>query len=228
MKKDPATPEQLQRDTTQEKQRLADVRQKAQDVKDLKALQLLQQIDAEQVERDLETSLTAAGVDPDAADKSEKRLLDLQLAVDAVEGALEWPALVAEAEQEVQYMRDTVQEHGKSADKQQATTLERETQQAMSTRDADLLRRKVTEVGRLRMRVLQEQPGFWVGLLRYLEEHKLNMRDQAQAEQWIGQANRAIHNNDVKGLEAAVRQLYSLLPRDQQRLEKGYRSTVEF
>jgi molecular chaperone DnaK len=227
MKKEPPTLAQLQQDTTREQQRLAAGRQKIQDVKDLKAMQLLQHIDAEQIERDLETSVAAANVDPDAVDKSEKRLLDLQLAIDAVEGALEWPALVAEAEQEVQFMRDTVQEYGKSADKQQATTLERATQQAMQTRDANLLRRKITDVGRLRMRVLQDQPGFWVGLLRHLEEHRSSMRDQAQAEQWIGQANRAIHNNDARGLEAAVRQLYSLLPRDQQqRLDKGYRSTV--
>ena len=52
--------------------------------------------------------------------------------------------------------------------------------------------------------------------VNWLVERLQSMRDPGQAEQIIGQARRAINNNDVDALKAANRQLMSLLPRDAQ------------
>jgi hypothetical protein len=82
-------------------------------------------------------------------------------------------------------------------------------------------------VGGLRMRVLREQPGFWVALLQWLEERKGTMRDTLQAEQLISQGRRAVNSNDVSALKAAVQQLIGLLSTDAQReMRKGFGSTV--
>lgn len=227
LEKKSADTDQLNKEITQEKKRLEAMREKAQTTGDLKAQQILQRIDGERMEHELEATLAAARVDPDAADKCEKRLLDLKVAVDEAEDALEWPALLAEAEKGIENTRGVVQEYGSNSDKQTAATLERETRQAMETRDADLLRRKISELAGLSLRVLREQPGFWVALLRQLEEHKANMRDRSQAEQLMAQGNRAINTNDLPSLKAAVQQLITLLPAaQQQEMTKGFGSTV--
>jgi len=154
-------------------------------------------------------------------------LLDLRAALDEVEDALEWPGLLAEAEERLKNLREVVEQYGDSTQKQTAGAMERETRDAMQTRDADMLRRKIAETNSLAIRVLREQPGFWVGWLRYLEERKATMRDSSQAELLIGQGNRAINGNDLPGLKAAVQQLIGLLPADQQEeVRKGFGSTV--
>ena len=220
-------PETLKKEIDLEKMRLEEARKKAQNVGDLKALESLQRIERERMVHDVDASLIASNVDRDAADKCEKRLLDLKLAVDEVEEALEWPALLAEAEEELKSTREIIQQYGSSSDKQNLVTLERETTQALETRDADLLRRKNTELSGLRFRVLRERPEFLVGWLQYLEEHKATMRDRSQAEQLIGQGNRAINNNDLQGLKAAIQQLVTLLPPSaQQEMERGFGSKV--
>jgi molecular chaperone DnaK len=225
-KKEP-NPETLKKEIEHEKVRLEEARKKAQKVGDLKALESLQRIDRERMIHDVDASLVASNMDRDAADKCEKRLLDLKLAVDEVEEALEWPALLAEAEEEIKSTGEIVQQYGSSSEKQNLVILERETTQAKETRDADLLRRKITELSGLRFRVLRERPEFWVGWLRYLEEHKATMRDRSQAEQLIGQGNRAINNNDLQGLKAAIQQLITFLPpAAQQEMERGFGSKV--
>lgn len=222
-----ADPGQLRKDVEQEKKRLEEVRKKAQQTGDSKAQQALNRINQERMEHDLDGSLAAAQQDRDAADKCAKRLLDLQQAVDEAEDALVWPALVVEAEEELKNTMDVIRQHGNSNDKQNAAALETETRRAIDSRDTDLLRRKVAELCGLRIRVLREQPGFWVGLLQWLEERKSTMRDPAQAEQLFSQGQRAMNSNDVPALKAAVQQLISLLSTNQQQeMRKGFGSTV--
>ncbi|MCL4523606.1 MAG: hypothetical protein M1453_12635 [Acidobacteria bacterium] len=147
--------------------------------------------------------------------------------MDDAEDALVWPALVVEAEEELKSTMDIIRQYGNSGDKQNAAALETETRRAIDARDTDLLRRKVAELGGLRIRVLREQPGFWVGLLQWLEQRKSTMRDTSQAEQLFSQGQRAINSNDVPALKAAVQQLISLLPANQQQeMRKGFGSTV--
>ncbi len=210
-----ADPEKLEKEIEREKKRLEEARKKAQEIGDLKAQQSLQRIDRERMEHDVDASLDASRVDQDAADKCQNRLLDLRSAIDEVEDALEWPALVAQAEKEIEVERGIVNNasFGVTAEEKAAfATLEREIRTAMGTRDADLLRRKVQEMDRIGVIIMVRQPAWWVAQLDNLEKKKHMMTDQGQADIYISQGRRAMNNNDLEGLKAAVRQLAGLLP----------------
>jgi molecular chaperone DnaK len=214
--------EDLQKDLAREEKRLGEARQKAREMGAPETQQILARIDGERMVHDVETLLSAGRVDPDAAQKCQNRLLDLKSAVDQLEDALEWPALLAEANEEMADTRQVVDEHGNSGDKGILPSLERETRQAMQTRDADVLRRKVRALTDLKYRILREQPSYWVGLFNYLQDRTSNMRDPSEAEQLVSQCRKAISDDDLPALKAAVRQLIALLPADQQEQAVGY------
>ncbi len=154
--------DQLRTEAEREKQRLQEARDKARNVADPRARELLGRIDDERMEHDVDTSLAAARSDPDAAQKCQQRLLDLRMGIDSIEDALEWPALLAEAEEKIKEMQRIVGKYPNSSVRQNAATLERETREAMKGNDADKLRRKINEMSGLTFRVLREQPEFWV------------------------------------------------------------------
>jgi molecular chaperone DnaK len=198
-----------------EKERLDKLRQKVKDTRDPDAEKALFRIDGERMVHDLEVSFAASAADADAADKCRNRLLDLRAALDEVEDRLEWPGLVADAEKEMEVERKIVNETDyrvTTEEKNQFAALEREIRRAIGANDPDLLRRKIQEMDGLGIRILYRQPGFWVARLNHLEGIKNTMTNPGQAENYLAQGRRAINNNDVDGLQAAVRQLISLLP----------------
>ena len=210
-----------------EKKRLEQVREKARKTGDGKALQALRRVDSEQMVHEVEAGLAASQDDPDAADKCSKRLLDLKQAIDDAEDALEWPGLVAEAEQEISNATQVAEKCGENEDRELAATLEREIRQTILTRDVDLLRRKISEISGLRFRILREQPGYWIGLLEGLESYRNKMRDPEQADSLFNMGQRAIQSDDVSGLKSVVLQLIGLLPEDQKSaVTGGFGSTV--
>jgi molecular chaperone DnaK len=225
-KKEKRTPNELKAEADNEKKRLENVRQKAKAVPADKAQETLQRIDGERMVHDVDTALGSVEDDPDAADKCDKRLLDLRQAIDDVEDALGWPDLIREAEEEIKSIKEVVRQFGKASDREMATALEQEAREAIKVHDPDLLRRKIGEISSLRIRILGEKPEFWVGLLKQLEGMQNAMRDRNQADSLINMARKAINSNDVVGLKSAVRQLIALLPANQQEVVRGFGSTV--
>jgi molecular chaperone DnaK len=195
-----------------EKKRLDQIRNKARGVTDPAAQQALQRIDGERMVHDVDAALAAAGDDPDAADKCQKRILDLRQAVDQVEDAIDWPALVSEAEESITTAQENVKKYGNSSDREMAHALEQEIRAAIAGKLRDILRRKIDEIDGIRFRILREQPGWWVGFLQHLEAQKGTMRDKSQAESLFNMGRKAIGANDVPALKSAVLQLLALLP----------------
>ncbi|HUP65882.1 MAG TPA: Hsp70 family protein [Thermoanaerobaculia bacterium] len=207
-------PEELRADLDQQKERLEKAREKASETGDMKTEELLQRIESEKIVNDVETGL-AHGADSEDADKVHKRLLALKRAIDDLDDALEWPALVADTEREIEVERRIMNEANYQAtaeEKARFAALEREIRAAMKTRDADLLRHKMGEMDTLGLGIVLRQPGWWIGQLDQLEKKKSTMTDPSAAETYIGQARRAINNDDLEGLKSAVRQLVGLLP----------------
>ncbi len=229
LKLEKATPDinRLEQDLEQEKKRLQEARDKARATGDTGAQQILtQRVDGERMVQNVETSLAAARGDQDAGDKAQNRLLDLKIAIDEVEDSLEWPALVAQAEEKITEAHKIIDQYGTPEAKRKLSQLENETRQAIQGKDVDQVKRKVDEIDTLTVQVLIDQPEFWVSMFQNLEGRKAAMRDQNQAEQLILQGNRAIQANDLPRVKATVRQLLSLLPVDQQRQVGGFGSGV--
>ena len=210
-----------------EKKRVAEIRKKVAETGDTRASGLLRKVDQEHLEREVDSTLLASGTDPDAADKCESRILALRVCLDDIECALEWPYLIREAEALIKETDDIIKKYGKDADKKNFLILEQETGAATGSRDSDVLRRKINEIESLQVRVLREQPGWWVAVFENLCERKASMKNASQATSLISEGNRAIDNSDLDELKAVIQKLIVLLPENEQgSIRKGFGSTI--
>jgi molecular chaperone DnaK len=209
----------LEREFHAEKTRLEAARERVRQTGDQRALEIVRRVDGERMVHDVAQALRAAKADPDAADKTQKRLLDLQLAVDALEEALEWPALLVMAQQELDHMRHIMKEFGKPTDQPRATALEQEVHQVMTTADPELLRRTLGEVSTFRLGVWRANNAlsYFVAFLHWLDQRRPTMRDPVEAARCVEQGQQAISKGHLPTLEAACRQLSSMLPEDLKR-----------
>ena len=208
------------------KERLEELGAKRQAMGDSKAEQFLQETQIDQITHDVEINLAAAEVDPDARQKCQQELLNLKNALDSIEDELEWPALVSEAEKFMESRRDIVKEYGNQADQNRFSSLETEIKNAIYAHDADLLRLKLAELYNLMGPIIWELPEFLIPFLDYLADKSQHMTNRVLAERLISQGRRAIDENDLDGLKAAVRQLIDLLPPDEQDNARSYGSTI--
>jgi molecular chaperone DnaK len=207
-------PEQLRGDVEREIRRL-EARIKAQETGGGKAIQVLRRIEKEGMVQEVESSLAAARGDRDAADTCLSGLLEMRRTIDEVEGAVEWPVLLARAEGEISIERNLItdEQYGATAEEKSLfAMLEREIRAAMDSGDPELLEGRIDKMDSLGYRITQRQPGWWVAQLDNLEKRKHTMIDQSKAEAYVTQARGAISNNDLESLKAAVRQLGGMLP----------------
>jgi molecular chaperone DnaK len=222
-----ADPDLLQRMVRQEIADLAKLGKRAEEEQDRTALSFLDRISEEGLVEEIETSLAAARSDPDAGDKCQSRLLHLRLALDEVESRLEWPNLVQEAKEQTRETRELVSETKNPADRKLADSLEQDLQQALDGGDAEHLRKKIEALRGFHVRVLQEQPTFWIDFLEYLKSARDAIAPAGQRDQLFARADKAIRDNDLTVLQASVRQLFGMLPEEQQaEASKAFGSTV--
>jgi molecular chaperone DnaK len=216
LKLESATPDakELAERLAKAKERLKTTREKAETADDDKANDAIQRVDSECMVPEAERLTSAAAGDSDAGRQCQNLLNSLESALDDAEDALEWPTLVAEAEQVLEDARKIVEgsKHATSEDKREFAMLERETREAIEHRVPDLLRRRTDGLRSLLGDVLLRDPGPWVAFFEELKGKKSEMRDAGMADRLIAQGDRAINNGDVVGLKVAVRELLKLLP----------------
>ena len=218
--------EDLRKQAQQQKARLATAREKAERLKAMKADAAVSRIDDEQLVDQVDSLMDAASQDQDALAQLDRRLRDLTAAVDDVEDAAEWPALLERAEESRRDAEKLVTDLGDAAEKNRLRALENDLKRAIDAGDPDLLRQCADELDGLWFQVADRQTGFHVARFNRLVERLQSMRDPGQAEQLVAQGRRAINNDDVQALKAANRQLISLLPRDIQVQEDERKSTA--
>lgn len=203
---------QLKQDVAHEKERLQKIQAKVTELNGAAPPAALARIGQEQMVAEVDSSLEAAAVDPDAADKADKRLLDLKVALDEAEDALEWPLLVAEAETLETLTAELIKEYGEQTDKQQFQLCLTELAQARKTGDADLLRLQVEEMRGLGLRILDRKGIAQVLWFQQLCEEISYMRDRQRAAQLKSQGLVAIQRNDIATLRTVNREMADLLP----------------
>ncbi len=212
----------LREEVHEEKRRLTRMRQRAEEMSLERALKVLERIDSEEMLRDLDMGLAAAPGDADAADKCQNRLLDLRMAVDEIEFALEWPALVDDANAGLGELRNLVDEDGTSRDKQRAEVFDQEVRRAIKAQDADGLWRQLKEVRHFAFELRWRQPAQLRYLMYQLEDMQGDMRDPKMAGNLLERARQALDQNDVSGLRNKLFQLIGLLPVEKRGGLKGY------
>lgn len=220
LKKIPVTVDQLEKDVQHAKQRLATLREKvgtrsgeSPDDPDVrKAAKVLDRIDAEQMEHDVDETFRNSKISPEEADKCSQRLQALNLALDEIEDALQWPDLRARAEGMFGAMNEIISKFGKPADKTRAAGLERECRAALEARDANVVNAKIRDMGGFLNDVWRKDPSYWVEWFHDLEARRDDMKDASVADELFNRGRVAINEGDLPGLQAVVRQLLPLLP----------------
>lgn len=195
-----------------EKRRLEEVRKKVEATKDSGGAAAVSRIDAERMVFHVEGGLSAVASDPDAAHEASAKLTRLRAAIDEAEDAVQWPALVAEAERMTTGAHEMIREHGEPADEQGLKGHEAEVKAAVQAKDPDILKRRLDELRAFVFRILDRKGFMQVMWFKDLMERIDQMRDRALAEQLIARGRRAIESNDIEGIRAANRQLAGLLP----------------
>ena len=90
--------------------------------------------------------------------------------------------------------------------------------------------RCITELDKLRFRVLSRQPAFWIQAFESLDKSEGAFSNPNVAQVWVDKGTRAVQEGKVAALEEAVRKLWDLLPRSaaqqvrQSALKTGLRS----
>lgn len=207
-------PNKLNRDISQEQKRLAEIREKTSSSDDTRTQATLQKIETENVVQQIQSLHNASAEDPEAAAACQNRLRDLRELLDEIEDNLEWPELLKEAQEALELLRTVIEKYAPEA-RQKADALQRETDIVIDTHDPGVLKRKIQELDRVRIQILQEQPGFWALLLSDLEKRRSMMKDSSRANQLFSAGQEAMNNDNVAGLKAAVQQLFDLLPDEQ-------------
>jgi molecular chaperone DnaK (HSP70) len=208
-------PQALRQDLDAQKARLATVAREAGPANP-DAAQALDRIAREGMVAEAESLAQAATQDQDALTQLDRRLLDLAAAIDSAEDATAWPKVLAEAEETRDLLGKVIRTIDKvtAADRATHQALEAQMTQAIASRDEPQVRRCISDMDDLRIDILRREPGWWLARLEYAEQHLGDMTDPAQAQRLIAQGNRAVANNDLEGVKAAVRQLWSLFRRD--------------
>ena len=216
----------LQEDVAREKKRLAAVREKAERTESLKARQTLMRGDQEEMVEQVDRSLEAAQGDPRRcrsakSDSEMSRWFSTRQKM-LWSGRPWWRARKAGSGMPSKWSASM----GTRATRTDSERWRRTSARRLIPVTRYLLRQQAGEIGTLNVQVLQRQPSFWVSYLEYLEARRSLMRDQSAAEDLIARGRRAINDNDLDGLKAAVKQLLALLPAEEQQKAGGFGGTT--
>ena len=138
---------------------------------------------------------------------------------------MEWPALVAEANEWIGHVKKLIDQHGTPKQSDKATDLTDQIEDIIREKKMDRLHKKIEQVKSLYWEILFAQPGFWVGTFNNLDKQKDRMSDQTRATRLLDQGRDCIAKNNITGLQSVVRQLWDLLPPEiVEQAQRGYQS----
>jgi molecular chaperone DnaK len=178
----------------------------------------------QQLERTLFHSETT---DFDALLRAQRDLMEFKFQLDEIVAQLEWPAAVQDAEHLLSELAELIARQGEAADHARAQALGEQTRALIADKNAERLRRNVTELSGLYAEILYRHPTAWADQLEVLAQKVSLMRDQAKAGLLVKSGRRAMELGQLEDVKQAVFKLQDLLPgaaAEQSRL--GYGSTI--
>lgn len=195
-----------------EKQRLAELKERADDAGENTLVEELEKLESD---RERDDAVRAAKGDPAAAEKAQARLLELQVKLDVAEEKLKWPALVTEAQELQNDLRELADEHGTSAHRDQVEDWSELVDSIISKKQTDRLSKRIEEGNTIRVKILFSLPSFWVGQFQRLERERHKFQNTEVADRLIERGRSYLQQNNVEGLTDVVRKLWDLLPREE-------------
>jgi molecular chaperone DnaK len=206
------TPEKLQVELDTEIKRLRFLIVKAEEANDPGATAALQKIQNSELLAEIKKAVSAAKGDPDAAEKADKRLLELKLLLDKAEHKIEWPTIVAKAREWLEYLDKLVKQHGTDQQQQRSNELAAEVEEVIAAKQVERLPRRQKQVEDLYFRVLFAIPAYWVNQFQRLEREREKFTNKEDADRLIEMGQNYLHQNNIDGLKNVVFKLWALLP----------------
>jgi molecular chaperone DnaK len=158
----------------------------------------------------------AHGGDPGALEKAERHIQELQALLANSRKGMELGAALADLEQATAEARRVVQQYGNQPDHEGLRALEADADRARERRDPRLCTDTTDRLWRLFWSVLFRQDGFWVGAFQDMAERG-QFTDPRRAQALLAEGSRLLQAHDMARFREVTRQLWSLLPQDEQR-----------
>ncbi len=215
-------PDFLRKDFAKENKRLKGLQDKLENLENKKAAKELGKIKEEGLLQEIEDALEAVDEDNDAAQKCNDRIRKIKAALDKIEDAIEWPAMLEEAEHSMEFVRNMVNDHGSQEERKVMGTLLADVKKAIDSRDIETLKHSIERMDDFGRSIFWRQPSAWIGAFNHATERKDDIKDQQLAETLFQQGRKAIETNKLDELEAVCRQLFELLPSDELMDMRGY------
>ena len=207
-----------------EKQRLNELKEKAEEAGDESIIEELELLESD---RDRDEAVRAAKGDVDAAEKAQARVLELQNQLDAAEKKLKWPTMVAEARELQGDLKKLSDDHGTSDFQDKAEGWSEAVDSIIQNRQTEKLSRKIDEGHSIYTQILFSLPGFWVGNFQRMESDRGTFSDTDAAERLFERGREYLQKNNIEGLTDVVRKLWSLRPREEaERAQRGIGATI--
>jgi molecular chaperone DnaK len=174
---------------------------------------------------DIESQLNDASTDLDTVKKSQHEFKELQQRMDNLEKSGEFDAWVLEfnnyLESIPELMGETeLSEEDKDKYNEKLVKLRNEWNSNINAKDKELLKNTNNNLSDLETEILVQNPSFWMYRLRNLQENKftLNFSNPERAEILMQKWEDFINQWNIPWLISVVRELWQLLPKEQQRI----------
>lgn len=217
----------LDKEFAAELARIDKLRETADNADDASGVKKLDKIESSTLVQEIKGCVSAAKGDADAAQKAEKLLLELKIALDEVENTISWPKTVAQARDWLTDLAKLAQQHGTPDQISRSETLNKETEEIISNREHDRLQRKQKQIEDLYFQILFSVPAYWVNQFQRSVDQRSKMSNQAQAEKLINMGQSYLDQNNLDGLKNIVLKLWDLLPKSVvQEASRGFGSGI--
>ncbi len=149
-----------------------------------------------------------------SAGQARNLLIDAAKKIKELASKVEWPARLAEYEEQKANTRKAVHEYGDAGNQQMLDRIVAEGDAAVQGKDPRMLDRAENQLGQLGSAMMQKDPGFLGGMLSHLAQQEDRFMDTGRARTLLSEGALAMRRNDAAAVKSIVGELIRLLPPD--------------
>lgn len=220
-------PSEMIKDLEHQKRRVNQLKNEAESIENQEIVTQINDLLTSNEFKKAEQLLVSSDLNKESLNEAQKRILEIKINIDQVEGEVKWPSLLDQANEVIEVLNEVVDEMGNDRARQAQASLEVETNRAIENHDSQLLEQKIESMRNLSWAILRSDPSFWIKALDYMIEKKSAMSEQAKAKQLLVAGEEYKNEQDWDRLRVTVHELAELLPIEQRsEQDYGYSSTV--
>jgi len=161
-----------------------------------------------------------SSIDEDEKRKASKQLKDLKILLDRTEEEKAMPHLIKKHAMLIEEVQKIINEYADPKEKdefnRQLDKIKFESKKAIEENNKTLLIRVNEQLWELRDKAIFSNPYAWVNQFKQMVDHG-NFINEKEAQYYISKGVRAIETQDIDELKRCTRQLYLLLPIEEQK-----------